>query len=213
MQKIIGICGFKGSGKDTIGDIICELDDTFEKASFADILKDVTSVLFGWDRDMLSGSTPTQREEREQIDNYWSVKLGKQWTPRLALQILGTEIFRQNLHQDIWVHCLERKIIANPNKNFVITDVRFNNEIKMIKRLSGKMLRVERGERPVWWNLAEEFNTCKIQAINGKYIPLLDIHASERDWIGIDDPNEIFKNDGTIDDLKLKVEEFLIRNK
>ena len=44
MSKIIGITGLKGSGKDTIGDIICKNDESYVKMSFADTLKDITAI-------------------------------------------------------------------------------------------------------------------------------------------------------------------------
>ena len=131
MKKIIGITGLKGSGKDTIGDIICKHFD-FQKVAFADKLKDIVSVLFDWDRKMLSGFTPEDRAIREQPDEFWSKKFEKEFTPRMALQKIGTEVMRNNLDKSIWVYCLERKLI-NEDGNFVITDVRFRNEIEMIR--------------------------------------------------------------------------------
>lgn len=207
MKKIIGITGLKGSGKDTIGDIICKNFD-FQKVAFADKLKDIVSVLFDWDRKMLSGFTPEDRAIREQPDEFWSKKFEKEFTPRMALQKIGTEVMRNNLDKSIWVYCLERKLI-NENSNFVITDVRFRNEIEMIKRLGGTIIRVERGERPEWWNLAGEFNTLNLNDYNGKFLLLMKVHNSERDWIDIDKPVKIFENNGTIEDLEKEVVNFM----
>ena len=210
MKKIIGITGLKGSGKDTIGDIICKNFD-FQKVAFADKLKDIVSVLFDWDRKMLSGFTPEDRAIREQPDEFWSKKFEKEFTPRMALQKIGTEVMRNNLDKSIWVYCLERKLI-NEDGNFVITDVRFRNEIEMIKRLGGTIIRVERGERPEWWNLAGEFNTLNLNDYNGKFLPLMKVHNSERDWIDIDKPAKIFENNGTIEDLEKEVINFFDSN-
>ena len=134
MKKIIGITGSAGSGKDTIGDILVNNLPNWEKVSFANHLKDVTSLLFGFDRKMLAGETPEDRAIREQPDKFWSEKMGKDFTPRFALQYLGTNLLRNQLHQNIWVDCLERKIMES-DKNIVITDVRFPNEIDMIRNV------------------------------------------------------------------------------
>jgi len=49
---IIGICGLQGSGKDTLGSILVEKYG-FKKLSYAGILKDIVSILFGLSRDMV----------------------------------------------------------------------------------------------------------------------------------------------------------------
>jgi hypothetical protein len=72
---IIGIIGLKGAGKDTIADYLVE-NFNYQKDSFAKSLKDATAVMFNWDREMLEGSTPEARAEREIPDPYWSEKLG-----------------------------------------------------------------------------------------------------------------------------------------
>lgn len=206
MSKIIGITGLKGSGKDTIGDIICKNDKSFVKMSFADTLKDVTAILMGWDRKLLQGDTVESREWREKADDYWSNVFGKMITPRIILQQLGTEVLRNNFLESIWVDSLKKKII-NSVKNVVITDVRFPNEIDTIKSLEGTIYRVERGELPSWYNEIIEKeksgmpNYNMIYCING----LSQIHESEWKWIGYDKPSHVFKNDGTIEDLEKEV--------
>jgi dephospho-CoA kinase len=60
---IVGICGFAGSGKDTIAKVFEE--HGFRIMSFADILKDVVSLMYGLDRDLLSGKTTESRVWRE----------------------------------------------------------------------------------------------------------------------------------------------------
>ena len=117
-MRLIGLCGLTGSGKDTVAEYLCKAlpASHFDKFGYkrmvmADVLKDITSTLFSWDRDMIGGLTPEQRAEREKLDEFWTEKLGRQWSPRIALQYLGTEVFREGLDQDIWVHVMERKIL------------------------------------------------------------------------------------------------------
>ena len=202
MKKIIGITGSAGSGKDTIGDILVSNSPNWSKLSFAGHLKDVASLLFGFDRKMLAGETPEDRELRELPDKYWSEKMGKDFTPRFALQFLGTNLLRNQLHQNIWVDCLEKTVLESSN-NIVITDVRFPNEIDMIKNIGGEIWRVERGTLPNWWETAIYYNSKP----NTLDIPseLKTVHESEWRWVGYDKPNHIFKNDGTIEDLKQEV--------
>ena len=62
---IIGVCGFIGSGKDTIADYLTNFHG-FRRESFAGSLKDAVAQVFGWDRTMLAVSythltLPTKR--------------------------------------------------------------------------------------------------------------------------------------------------------
>jgi cytidylate kinase len=77
---IIGICGFIGSGKDTIADYLANVRQ-FRRISFAGTLKDAVSAVFGWDRELLEGRTQQSRAWREQPDEWWSQRLGREITP------------------------------------------------------------------------------------------------------------------------------------
>jgi hypothetical protein len=211
MRKLIGICGRAGAGKDTIGDYLVS-NYGWEKMSFANALKDITSIIFGWDRKMLAGETPEDRVKREEKDEYWSVIFNENITPRIMLQILGTNILRKNLGKDIWVNVLRRKLIESSN-NVVITDVRFPNEIDMIKSLGGEIIRVERGELPSWFRDLEKLQstTKDLDSLNQYEIfpDLLAIHESEWKWIGYDNPKKILDNNDSFDKLYEQVNEFM----
>ena len=184
MRKIIAITGLKGSGKDTTADYIIKNYDNWEKDSFAGTLKDAVSSIFGWDRKMLAGETPQDREIRETRDDYWSEKLGFEVTPRIVLQKLGTDCLRCHFHQNIWVDSLERKI-RNTTKNVIITDCRFKNEIDMLRNLGATIIRVERDTLPEWFEKVGELNTKGYN--NAGIINLVpevkNIHISEPDFI------------------------------
>ena len=114
MSKLIGIMGLKGHGKDTVAKM---LPVEWKRMAFADTLKDITAILFGWDRDLIEGDSEYSRKWREEVNEYWAKELGnKNFTPRMALQVLGTDVFRNNFDRDIWVKVLKRKII-NSNSN------------------------------------------------------------------------------------------------
>ena len=206
---IIGVCGFIGSGKDTIADYLVN-SHGFRRESFANTLKDAVSAVFGWDRTLLEGRTKEAREWREQKDEWWSNRLGKDITPRWVLQYWGTEVCRKSFHDDIWIASLENKI-RNSKDHVVISDCRFPNEIKAIKSAGGVVIRVVRGAEPEWYQDAVNANAGRGNMswlISTERLRSLNIHASETAWVGTKF-DHVLSNNSTIDDLFLQVEQVL----
>lgn len=202
---IVGICGFIGSGKDTIADYLVNFHG-FRRESFANSLKDAVAQVFGWDRVMLEGRTKQAREWREQRDEWWSDRLGMDITPRWILQYWGTEVCRKAFHDDIWIASLENKL-RNSKDDIVISDCRFPNEVKSITSAGGIVIRVKRGPEPDWYQHAINFNKGPRQigwAIGKEYLENAKVHPSEYAWLGTDF-NAVLENEGTIDDLYTKV--------
>lgn len=180
-KQIIGICGAIGSGKDTAADYLVNFHE-FRRDSFAATLKDAVSAVFGWDRELLEGRTKQAREWREQIDPWWADRMAMpELTPRLALQLWGTEVCRRGFHDDIWIASLEARL-RNSQDNIVISDCRFPNEIRAIKQAGGLVICVERGTKPHWFDIASSANRGDTKA--QQWLVTEGIHASETAWIG-----------------------------
>jgi hypothetical protein len=202
---IIGVCGFIGSGKDTVADYLVNFHE-FRRESFANTLKDAVAAVFGWDRIMLEGRTKEAREWREQVDPWWAARLDMPTlTPRWVLQYWGTEVCRKSFHDDIWIASLENKL-RNSKDNIVISDCRFPNEIASIKNAGGQVIWVKRGELPTWYDLALQHNRGSDRA--NIELMKLKIHASETAWVGTKFDAEV-ENNGTIDDLYNSVKNLL----
>ena len=194
---IIGICGFIGSGKDTVADYLVNFHE-FRRESFANTLKDAVAAVFGWDRTLLEGRTKEAREWREQVDPWWAERLAMPTlTPRWVLQYWGTEVCRKAFHDDIWIASLENKL-RNSKDNVVISDCRFPNEIQSIRDAGGKIVWVQRGELPDWYDTAIEANLGHNYAVQD--LKMRKIHASETAWVGTDF-DTIIDNNRSIDDL------------
>jgi hypothetical protein len=105
---------------------------------------------------------------------------------------MGTEVMRGNLHSDIWALSVENKLmqhaVARPWQDFVISDVRFPNEVAMIRRLGGQIWHVRRGDLPEWFGKNPE-----------------DVHASETAWNN-EKFDHVIYNDYAIHDLKKAVD-------
>jgi hypothetical protein len=199
---IIGICGFIGSGKDTIADYLVNFHE-FRRESFASSLKDAVSAVFGWDRDMLEGRTKQSREWRDQVDPWWSSRLSMpNLTPRWVLQYWGTEVCRNGFNDDIWIASLENKL-KNTKDNVVVSDCRFPNEISAIKNAGGTIVWVQRGILPSWYSLALAANKGDLE--QKKQLEDLAIHASEWSWVGTDFDLVIDNND-SVENLYRRVE-------
>ena len=204
---IIGVCGFIGSGKDTIADYLVNLHH-FRRESFANTLKDAVAQVFGWDRTMLEGRTKQAREWREQVDPWWAERLGiPHLTPRFILQQWGTEVCRKNFHDDIWIASLENKL-RNSRDDVVISDCRFPNEIQAIKQSGGIVVRVVRGPEPEWYNAAVSRNRGpdgnSTWSLSGRKLEQLGVHDSETAWVGTKF-DVVVDNNGTLDDLYQQV--------
>ena len=179
---IIGLVGYIGSGKGTVGDILVR-NHGYTKFAFADALKDATSTIFMWPRGLLEGDSNASRAFRERVDPWWSNKLGYEVTPRLILQKMGTEACRHGIADNIWIAALEKRIQGYDD--VVITDCRFPNEIDFIRSAGGKIIRVKRGDDPT----PEEISK---------------MHISETAWNSYS-PDSVIYNESTMDDLKENV--------
>ena len=194
---IIGICGFIGSGKDTVADYLVNFHE-FRRESFANTLKDAVAAVFGQDRTLLEGRTKEAREWREQVDPWWAERLAMPTlTPRWVLQYWGTEVCRRSFHDDIWIASLENKLRMSKD-NVVISDCRFPNEIQSIRDAGGKIVWVQRGNLPDWYQTAVDANAGHNYAVQD--LKMRKIHASETAWVGTDF-DTIIDNNRSIDDL------------
>lgn len=186
---IIGVVGFIGSGKGTVGDIL-EREHGYKKFAFADALKDAVAGIFLWPRGLLEGDTNASRAFRERVDPWWSHKFGYEVTPRLILQKFGTEACRVGIADNIWIAALEKRI--HGYDDVVITDCRFPNEIDFIRSAGGVLIRVKRGDDPSPEQISK-------------------MHISETAWNNYD-PDFVIHNEGTKDELKENVKIILTQS-
>jgi hypothetical protein len=205
-MRIIALIGFAGSGKSTAASMLHA--SGYRSLSFADLIKDCLAAIFGWERDLLEGSTPESRTFRDTVDPWWAARLGiAGFTPRHAMQQFGTEIMRQGLHPDIWLLAMERRLdrltAEHSNQAVVFPDTRFPNEMQMTERLGGQLVRIRRGAEPDWFDLAVQANAGDAEArrmLHADY----HVHDSECAWIGRP-VHRIVQNDGSLADLRVKI--------
>lgn len=122
---IIGIHGPLNGGKDTVANIIQMMyPQKFGRYAFAKPLKDALKVMLGFSDIQLE-----DRKLKEETDPFWG------FTPRKAMQLLGTEFGRDMLRKDIWIKRAELEIGLNSqhSRGTIITDVRFENEVEWIR--------------------------------------------------------------------------------
>lgn len=200
---LLSVCGFQGSGKDTFSNYLVS-NHNFVKFSFASATKDILSTLFGWDRALLEGDTKESREFRETVDPWWSDKLGiPNLTPRKTLQLVGTDLFRKHFNSDIWVRCVEKKILSqiqsNQNSNIIVSDCRFPNEIKMLKDLGFSLIHIKRN-LPTWFNEYKSGLDCEEVNL---------LHESETSWIRENFEYEINNQTNNLEQFYQLINEFI----
>lgn len=208
---IVGICGLIGSGKGTVADILVE-NHGFKKIAFADRVKDGLATLFSWPRDLLEGDTDRSRLWREKPDEFWSNELGKEITPRLLMQLFGTDCMRNGFNDNIWVNIVKQQLLADPDTHWVIPDARFANEVQMIKNMKGSVWQIRRGPLPVWWDTAIKTNTVDpdqewilYDTQEHMETGYPEIHQSEWRWVDTDDAFGTIIENTTLEDLSVQV--------
>ena len=132
MHNVVGICGRKRAGKDTLGDYLCTYY-YYRHMSFADPLKLSLKHMFGYSDAQLYG------DKKEEIDNRWGT------SPRQMMQHFGTDICRNTIKDSFWIDRFKQIYNKlNDDTKVVISDVRFQNEIDAIHELGGIVIKVER---------------------------------------------------------------------
>lgn len=124
MIQVIGITGYARSGKDTLANILVS-DHDFVKLSLAEPLKQVCKIIFSFTIEQLYGNL------KDTVDPRWG------FSPRYAMQHLGTELVKNFFGEDIWVKNLKDRIntfIELGYTKFVISDVRFADEIRILQK-------------------------------------------------------------------------------
>ena len=212
---IIGINGKIGAGKDTVGTIIQGLlytnkDQSSEIKKFAGKMKQIASILTG-----ISVEKFEDQEFKEcfldvewgtiqdiplnSIPPFADMQFNVMMTVREFLQKLGTEAMRDGLHTNVWVNGLHENVWVNAlfadykkKSNWIITDMRFPNEMEAVVKRHGITIRVT---RPV----KKSKNTPKL-------------HSSETALDKAKFDYEII-NDGSMEKLVKKVRKILIKEK
>ncbi len=138
---IVGLASPAQGGKDMVADIIQEelfyTDVTIDVRRFADPLKDLVAKLFGWERNRLDNDI----DFKETVDPDWNI------SPRIALQLIGTNMFRDGPLKfygiNMWVDIMKRRLqkcLAFPEHLIIVPDCRFTNEFETIQDLGGVMV-------------------------------------------------------------------------
>lgn len=177
---------------------------------FANNPKDIVCMLIGCAREQLEDETFKNTELGEE---WWYFK-GRNGslisysedskrndedlikpTPRLLLQLIGTECGRDIIHPNIWVNSVFSDYFndfkdESKNDHWIITDTRFPNEANAIKQRGGIIIRVNSGR-------------CNNN----------DNHPSETSLDNYKNFDYVISNDGTIEQLVEEVRKILIKEK
>lgn len=131
----LGICGYAGSGKDVVADILVNTF-FFTKVNMSDALDEYLLALDPMiNMDFDTGVQYIRYSTLRGTMNYVEAK--KIPEVRRLLQKLGTEVGR-SLDPDIWVKTAQKTIEAhkaNGATNFVTTGIRYVNEATMVDGL------------------------------------------------------------------------------
>lgn len=143
---IVGFAGRKQAGKDTTAEYVKHLlsDRTVHTGGYADELKRLCIRLFGLSYDQCYGSDAAKNTMTHLVHP----ETGYPMTAREVLQYVGTDTVRR-IDPDAWVRALQctwDEMSAEGFDLFLVTDVRFPNEVEAIQQEGGKVILLRRGE-------------------------------------------------------------------
>ena len=195
------ISGRAHSGKDTAGDMIARhirqtSDKTVTMVALAGCLKLVVQRLIAA---FYGKKIPIENfydiDEKERVHHDLPDFHGEPFTIRRALQIIGTEVFRDLMWADIWCDAVSTKISRGSARDvFVVTDCRFPNEVQYFKKL------LDAGDISSLTHLK-----MARPSTEGDVGDHASKHASEK-FIETMTADHIILNNGTLQDLRKKLE-------
>ncbi len=146
LPKIITFTGKSGSGKDTCADYLVEnlTKNGFkaQRVGVADRLKIIVQqlikIFYGTDLPIEHFYDLKEKEKYrttgvcEELSDKYGFYTG--YSIRWLLQMVGSEIFRDNIGEDIWCDIVHKKYVENSDYDYIlISDCRFPNELAYFK--------------------------------------------------------------------------------
>lgn len=232
----------------------------FENIKWADKVKDITCLMLGCTRKQLENQEFKNKELGEEWW-YWKVysnitqdkfeiipyngesgfydrkenykgHLLVKLTPRLFMQLLGTDCFRNIIHPNSWVNATMKDykteyqdfehdardsfypIIIQKQSKWIISDTRFENEVEAVKAKGGINIRINRKKElrlPELWNEYIPSNDTWNDFLRKKELYDTIYHTSETSLDSYQDWDYVIDNDSTIESLIEKVRDILIK--
>jgi len=164
---VIGLMGYAQVGKDTLAQELVTKHG-FTRIAFADNLRD---CLYALNPIVILNVDTTAIRVQDLVNAVgWDEAKVRYPEIRALLQRLGTEVGREILGNDIWVDTALAKV--KPGGKYVITDMRFPNELAAVVKLGGKTVRILReGYGPVndhWSETALDGYDADVTLINDR---------------------------------------------
>lgn len=151
-------------GKDTFAELLAEqLVGKVERHALADKLRLITEIVSGV---KMSTTHKINKPFCNEIRNYTQDQKNiviKQFNKTIGetLQLVGTDLFRDNYDTDIWVKSFFNEELSeklNNGKIIVVPDVRFVNEADFILQEGGYLIRLEGDPMGVRENSLRDLN-------------------------------------------------------
>jgi len=174
--------GNAGHGKDTAADMLAEAAEerglSALRMAFADPIKEMAVPLLGIPLEVSYGS------QQDKLDHKVYDKSARHW-----LQWLGTDMARNMIHTDIWLHRFTEKALASDAPVVIGSDCRFRNEM-------GGMRELLRGKLDL-----------RIFKIVNPRVPVNMAHQSESEVYNIPDEefDLVIRNTKDLSDLKAHI--------
>jgi hypothetical protein len=197
--RIVALCGTRWSGKDTVASMLVQ-----QQAKGAVLLLKLAAPMKGALRSLFDLSEDdVDGTGRDVPHPLWGV------TPRSLMQWFGTDVMQHGLRtvvptvgRTFWAEKLAREIEAlqrqQPGAHFVVSDVRFQHEVDLLRSRFGRdrvvAVRVHRVPD-------QGLVRCPWKAHE-------DAHESEA-GVGCVTVDLLLRNDGSLEDLRARVDELL----
>ncbi len=221
MGFVLGLNGPAGAGKDTVADYLVATHGWDGKLSFAGNLKKICKRTFQLTDDDINSQEGKMRRFLKprvltqthlnvilnlmvETHRYHPLRKGgkaevlslvgtEMRTPRRVLQLVGTDICRAlipNYHVDVLV----AQIRANPNKRYIITDVRFPNEGDVVlDAFKGLVAYVDR-PNPAAQNVDRTHASETAMISWGRFVDNIDNHREGLDFLYVEVDNFLEKH-------------------
>lgn len=190
MPKIIALTGAKGSGKDTVADILISayytpVDGRIRRVAFADPIKHEVMRIFDLSRideyDIFKRSTMTMQALG-----------GVSFDGRHVVREIGMMMRKYDVNQ--FVEYVDQQIASDENAIWVITDLRFDNELIHLQNLGAKIVKIDRPLGNIDTHITERGfdnsicdvvieNKSTLEEFNNQVLEVFDKKLMEWKWL------------------------------